>query len=105
MSSRGYLNNGGSHSIENFINAVARDIEEPETKLPVWKRAQLRAIADATSADARQEARQRADLRIDALGSGSDFTPFLQHVGVATLNLGYGGRGWCGAFHFHNSGV
>jgi len=96
---RGYLDIGGSHSLENFINDVARDIEDPETKLTVWKRAQLRAIADATSADARQEARQRADLRIEALGSGSDFTPFLQHVGVATLNLGFGGEGGGGIYH------
>src|SRR5881275_1199194 len=96
---RGYLGVGGSHSLENFINDVARDIEDPETKLTVWKRAQLRAIADATSADARQETRQRADLRIDALGSGSDFTPFLQHVGIATLNLGYGGEGGGGIYH------
>jgi N-acetylated-alpha-linked acidic dipeptidase len=96
---RGYLDIGGSHSLENFINDVARDIEDPETKLTVWKRAQLRVIADATSADARQEARQRADLRIEALGSGSDFTPFLQHVGVATLNLGFGGEGGGGIYH------
>ena len=96
---RGYLDIGGSHSLEDFINDVARDIEDPETKLTVWKRAQLRAIADATSADGRQEARQRADLRIDALGSGSDFTPFLQHVGVATLNLGFGGEGGGGIYH------
>src|SRR5881396_3685383 len=48
---------------------------------------------------ARQEARQRADLRIDALGSGSDFTPFLQHIGVATLNLGFGGEGGGGIYH------
>ena len=89
----------GSHSLEAFINDVARDIEDPETKLSAWKRAQLRAIADASSADLRQEARQRADLRIDALGSGSDFTPFLQHVGIATLNLGYGGEGGGGIYH------
>jgi N-acetylated-alpha-linked acidic dipeptidase len=96
---RGYLDVGGSHSLQAFINEVARDIEDPETKLSVWKRAQLRTIADATTADARQEARQRADLRIDALGSGSDFTPFLQHVGVATLNLGFGGEGGGGIYH------
>ncbi|HET7296606.1 MAG TPA: transferrin receptor-like dimerization domain-containing protein [Gemmatimonadales bacterium] len=96
---RGYLDLAGSHSLEEFINDVARDIEDPETKLSVWKRAQLRAIADATTADDRREARQRADLRIDALGSGSDFTPFLQHIGVATLNLGYGGEGGGGIYH------
>src|SRR5256884_359867 len=96
---RGYLDVGGSHSLEAFINDVARDIEDPETKLTAWKRAQLRAIADASTADARQDARQRADLRIDALGSGSDFTPFLQHLGVATLNLGFGGEGGGGIYH------
>jgi N-acetylated-alpha-linked acidic dipeptidase len=96
---RGYLDVGGSHSLEQFINDVAREIEDPETKLSAWKRAQLRAIAEASSADVRQEARQRADLRIDALGSGSDFTPFLQHIGVATLNLGFGGEGGGGIYH------
>ena len=96
---RGYLNVGGSHSLERFINDVARDIEDPETKLSVWKREQQRAIADAPTADARQEVRQRADLRIDALGSGSDFTPFLQHIGIATLNLGYGGEDGGGIYH------
>src|SRR5216117_959994 len=96
---RGYLDVGGSHSLEAFINDVARDIDDPETRLSAWKRAQLRAIADASTAELRQEARQRADLRIDALGSGSDFTPFLQHVGVATLNLGFGGEGGGGIYH------
>src|SRR5947199_82998 len=96
---RGYLFMGGSHSLERFINDVARDIEDPETKLTVWKRGQLRAIADASSADGRQEARQRADLRIGALGSGSDYTPFLQHVGVASLNLGFGGEDGGGIYH------
>ncbi len=96
---RGYLDVGGSHSLEAFINDVAREIEDPETKLSAWKRAQLRAIADASSADLRQDVRQRADLRIDALGSGSDFTPFLQHVGVATLNLGFGREGGGGIYH------
>ncbi len=96
---RGFLDIAGSHTLEQFINDVAKDIEDPETKLSVWKRVQLRTIADATSADARQEARNRADLRIDALGSGSDFTPFLQHVGIATLNLGYGGEDGGGIYH------
>ena len=96
---RGDLDMEGSHSLEQFINDVARDIEDPETKLSVWKRDQLRAVSDAKTADERQEARQRADLRIDALGSGSDYTPFLQHVGIATLNLGFGGEGGGGIYH------
>ncbi len=98
-SDRGYLFVQGSHALENFINDVARDIEDPETKLSVWKRAQQRAIADAKTAEERQELRQRADLRIEALGSGSDYTPFLQHVGVASFNLGYGGETGGGIYH------
>jgi N-acetylated-alpha-linked acidic dipeptidase len=43
--------------------------------------------------------RQRADLRISALGSGTDFTGFLDHIGVATLDLGYGGEDEQGIYH------
>ncbi|MGH7548487.1 MAG: transferrin receptor-like dimerization domain-containing protein [Gemmatimonadales bacterium] len=96
---RGYLFVGGSHSLEKFINAVARDIEDPQTKLSVWKRRQLRTIRDAASQEARDEARRRADLRIAALGSGSDYTPFLQHAGIASLHLGFGGEDDGGIYH------
>src|SRR5205807_1365538 len=76
VNSRGYLLAAGSHALQRLVNDVARDIVDPETKLSVWKRAQLKQIADTDSADRRREIRQAADLRIDALGSGSDYTPF-----------------------------
>jgi N-acetylated-alpha-linked acidic dipeptidase len=95
---RGFLNAGGSHSLERFINDVARDIEDPETKMSVWKRMQARSIVNGTP-EQRAEARTRADLRIDALGSGSDYSPFLQHNGVPTLNLGFGGADDDGIYH------
>src|SRR5215467_6981257 len=96
---RGLFEMAGSHSLEQFINGVARDIEDPETKMTVWRRAQLSKIAEAKSADDRKELRQRADLRINALGSGTDFTGFLDHLGVATLDLGYGGEDEQGIYH------
>jgi N-acetylated-alpha-linked acidic dipeptidase len=96
---RGYLNIQGSHTLEQFSNDVARDISDPETKLSVWKRSQLRQIADAKTAEARQELRKRHDLRIGALGSGSDYTSFLQHDGVASLNIGFGGEDGGGIYH------
>jgi N-acetylated-alpha-linked acidic dipeptidase len=96
---RGVLNMGGSHSLEQFVNGVARDIEDPETKMTVWQRAQMKKIAGAKSADDRKELRQRPDLRIEALGSGTDFTAFLDHLGVATLDLGYGGEDDAGIYH------
>jgi len=96
---RGLFFMGGSHSLEQFINAVARDIEDPETKLTVWQRRQLSDIADAKSPDERSELRQRTDLRIEAIGSGTDFTAFLDHLGIASLNLGYGGEDDGGIYH------
>ena len=96
--SRGYLNMSGSHTLEKFINGVARDIQDPETKLPVWKRLQLSRIARAPASE-RRELRQRPDLRISALGSGSDYTVFVDHLGVASLNLGYGGEDGSGIYH------
>jgi len=88
---RGYLGMAGSHTLEPFINGVARAVEDPEAKVSAWTRLQAATIAQGTP-EARHEARTRDDLRIDALGSGSDFTPFLQHSGVPTLSLGYGGE-------------
>jgi N-acetylated-alpha-linked acidic dipeptidase len=96
---RGFLSALGSHSLEHFINDVARNIQDPETNVSVWKRLQAREITDAKEADDRKEIRDRADLRIRALGSGSDYTPFLQHLGIASLNLGYDGEDNGGIYH------
>jgi N-acetylated-alpha-linked acidic dipeptidase len=96
---RGYFGAEGSHTLEKFINDVARDVQDPETKLSVWKRAQLRQIGRPDDISERQEARSRTDLRIGALGSGSDYGAFLQHDGVAALNLGFGGEDGGGIYH------
>ncbi|MGB9485645.1 MAG: transferrin receptor-like dimerization domain-containing protein [Terriglobia bacterium] len=96
---RGYLFMEGSHSLEKFINGVARDIEDPEKKISVWKRSQLRQIEDASSPEERQEARERPDLRIGAMGSGSDYGAFVDHLGIASLDLGYGGEDGGGIYH------
>jgi N-acetylated-alpha-linked acidic dipeptidase len=96
---RGYLGMSGSHTLEHLMNDVARDVPDPEAKVPVWKRAQARALLDASSAEERKEIRQRPDLRLGALGSGSDYTAFIDHLGVASLNLGYGGEDEGGIYH------
>jgi N-acetylated-alpha-linked acidic dipeptidase len=95
---RGYFDMAGSHTLEPFINSVARSVEDPEAKVSAWKRLQAATIARGTPEE-RLEARTRDDLRISALGSGSDFTPFLQHSGVPTLSLGYGGEDDSGIYH------
>ncbi len=96
---RGIFSAGGSHSLEHFIGEVEKDVIDPETGLTVWKRAQAAAIEKGNK-KSRAEARgDRADLRIAALGSGSDFTPFLQHTGIPTINGGFGGEDGGGIYH------
>jgi N-acetylated-alpha-linked acidic dipeptidase len=86
---RGFLNAGGSHALESLVNAIAKDVEDPQTKASVWKRMQAREIVMGSPAS-RAEARTRPDLRISALGSGSDYSAFLQHAGIPSLNISFG---------------
>ncbi len=95
---RGFLGVGGSHTLEKFVNEISRDVSDPQTKIPVGERLKDRILVYGSPNDKR-EARERSDLRIEALGSGSDFTPFLQHLGIASLNLGFGGEDGGGSYH------
>jgi N-acetylated-alpha-linked acidic dipeptidase len=96
---RGFLGAAGSPILEPLVSAVARDLTDPESSVSVLRREQLRRIAEASSAEERQELRTRAELRIGPLGSGSDYTPFYQHLGIASLHVGYGGQDDGGIYH------
>jgi N-acetylated-alpha-linked acidic dipeptidase len=96
---RGYLLLEGAHSLEAMMNGVARDVQDPESGVTVWKRAQAKQIADAKDAEARARIRGRVDLQLEPLGSGTDYTVFQHHLGVASLNLGYGGEDDGGIYH------
>ena len=95
---RGYLDVEGSHSLEKFMNGVAMDVQDPESGVSSWKRTQASRILNG-SPESRREARDREDLRIGALGSGSDYSSFIDHLGIASLNLGYGGEDEGGIYH------
>ena len=95
---RGFLNASGSHSLERFVNGVAHDIDDPETGVSIWKRHQASVVVKGT-ADERKDARERTDLRLSALGSGSDYTPFVQHAGVASINISFGDEDEDGIYH------
>ncbi|MBA2494769.1 MAG: M28 family peptidase, partial [Acidobacteria bacterium] len=95
---RGFLGIGGSHTLEKFMNEVARDVQDPQTKLSVLERRRARQMVDG-SPTVKKETKERKDLRISALGSGSDYTPFLQHLGIASLNIGFGGEDGGGSYH------
>jgi N-acetylated-alpha-linked acidic dipeptidase len=95
---RGTLGAEGSHSLERFVDQIARDVRDPEKNVSVAerKRAVLLAKAGATE---RAELRAHPGLRLEACGSGSDYTPFLQHLGIASLNLGYESKESGGSYH------
>ena len=95
---RGFLGVGGSHTLEKFVNEVGKAVPDPQVRMSVWERARAEQIVNG-SVVSRKEAMERSDLRIDPLGSGSDYTPFLQHLGVASLNIGFGGEDGGGSYH------
>ena len=96
--SRGLLGAGGSQSLERLFNEVGRAVVDPERGVSVLDRARAAAIAQGDE-KTRARLRSRDDLRLEALGSGSDFTPFLQHLGIAALNVGFGGEEQYGQYH------
>src|SRR6185503_12468614 len=95
---RGFLSVGGSQALETFVNQALADVRHPLKDVGVLKRARARALLSG-SAESRKEAREKPALAIDPLGSGSDYTPFLQHAGVASLNLGFGDEEEYGQYH------
>ncbi|WP_425525131.1 transferrin receptor-like dimerization domain-containing protein [Xanthomonas arboricola] len=104
---RGFLNAGGSHALQRLVNGVAADLRDPDSGVSVLERQRARARIDALAPTAKPAqkdvAKQLAaggDVPLKALGSGSDYSPFLQHLGLTTLDLGYGGQGGgSGVYH------
>jgi N-acetylated-alpha-linked acidic dipeptidase len=96
---RGFLNAEGAPALERLLSEVSRDITDPETGMTAYRRAQLGAIAGAKSARDRDQARKRPDFAVDPMGAGSDYTAFYHHLGIASLNLGFGGEDDGGIYH------
>ena len=91
---RGFMGVGGSHTLERFVNQISPDVEDPQTGVTVRERLKARLAVGGN-----HEAASRTDLPISPLGSGSDYTPFLQHLGIPSLNIGYGGENGGGSYH------
>lgn len=91
---RGFLYARGSHSLQHFVNQVARSVKDPETGVSILDRMRARQLAFGN-----KSAMGNGDLPIYALGSGSDYTPFLQHIGIPSVGLRFVGEGGGGAYH------
>ncbi|MGH9333143.1 MAG: transferrin receptor-like dimerization domain-containing protein, partial [Vicinamibacteria bacterium] len=97
-SGKGWLGMAGSHTLQELVNDVARSVPDPERGVSVFEAARARALEQAKD-DERSEIEKSEDLRIEALGSGSDYTAFLDHLTMASLNLGFGGDSEGGIYH------
>jgi N-acetylated-alpha-linked acidic dipeptidase len=108
-SNRGFFNASGSYQLERLVNDVAREVPDPETNASIWKREEAGRAAregggrGAGGDGARSGGAANADtsdiLPIGALGSGSDFATFIDHLGVSSINLGFGGEDRGGTYH------
>jgi N-acetylated-alpha-linked acidic dipeptidase len=97
---RGFFGAEGSHALEPFMNEVARDVTDPETGISIGERMHSRELVNAADGNRlKKDLFQKKTFSIGALGSGSDFSPFLQHTGIPSFNLGFGGEDPGGEYH------
>jgi len=110
VNARGFLSASGSQDFSAFVGRAAASVIDPETKVSVDQRlrAKLRmgpfdpAVKekDEAKAVAKAAADPSTVVPIEALGTGSDYTGFLQHLGIPSLDLGYNGEAvWAGVYH------
>ncbi|MFZ4627452.1 MAG: M28 family metallopeptidase [Blastocatellia bacterium] len=96
---KGWFNAGGSHSLERLVNEVTRTVRMPGSETTLWQAMQNRRVAGSRSEVERRAILAQGDIPISALGSGSDYTAFLDHLGIASLNIGMGGESGGGIYH------
>lgn len=96
---RGFLGVEGSHALETLMTEISKDVEDPQTKVTVFERAKAENTISASSAKNKKEAMEKTTLKVDAMGSGSDYSSFIQHAGIPALNIGYGGEDNGGEYH------
>jgi N-acetylated-alpha-linked acidic dipeptidase len=98
---RGYLFAGGNGELESLVNQVAGDVADPQTGVPVAERSRAATLATHYLAPDRVEPTELDDakagkLPVSPLGSGSDYSAFAQHLGIPSLNIGFGGEDFSG---------
>lgn len=95
---RGFINAGGSHTLEPFFNEIIKVVPDPQTGVSIGERRYAKTVLDADAAG-RTKLIGNKHMKLSALGAGSDYSPFLQHLGIASMNLGFGGEDPAGVYH------
>ena len=87
----GFLGAGGSHTLEKFFDEITHKVNDPQTDVTVFER--------RNAIEAMNGRPSWTHYKLSALGSGSDYSPFFQHLGVASFNMGFGGESSGGEYH------
>jgi len=96
--SRGFVGASGSHTLEPFFNEIADAVIDPQTGVSIKERKYANAIVNADKS-AKAKMLGNKNIKLGALGAGSDWSGFLQFLGISSLNLGFGGEGSGGEYH------
>ena len=96
---RGFMNAEGSHALEGLVTEISKEVIDPQTKVTVFERARANSAVKASGAKEKKEALGKSTFTVDAMGSGSDYSSFIQHLGVPSLQFGYGGENGGGEYH------
>jgi len=96
---RGFLFAQGSHALEPFMDEIAKQVIDPQTNVSVFDRNRDHEAISMKNQESKRKSWEEKELKLDALGSGSDYSSFLQHAGIPSLNLGYSGEDPSGDYH------
>jgi N-acetylated-alpha-linked acidic dipeptidase len=96
---RGFLYAGGSKALESMVCDIAKEIRDPQTGVSIYERRKAADIVGAPSSKTKEKLMNNFEFSLDALGSGSDFAVFTDHLGIPTLNIGFGGEDGGGEYH------
>ena len=96
---RGYFGAQGSQSVEALVNDVTREMVDPETQATVWQRQKAAQTAGRGRGAHAEVNDKRETIELGPAGSGSDYAGFIDHLGVASINIGYGGEDRGGTYH------
>jgi len=96
---RGFLYAEGSHALEPLMDEIAKKVIDPQTNVSVFDRKKAHDAIEAKTTEAKKKIMDEKNLKLGAMGSGSDYSAFIQHAGIPALNLGYGGEDNGGEYH------
>ena len=96
---RGFLGVEGSHGLSNFVTDISKSVIDPQAGVSVFERQKANSATNASSIKSKKEIFEATTYPLGAMGSGSDYSSFIQHLGVPALNIGYGGENPGGEYH------